>query len=96
MADRRLQVFHALAKRLSVTNTADVLFMTRPAVTCQIKQLEEHFNTRLFARGQGKIALTPKLIRTLSLLDAKEKLCSRLLVAYVAFAGAKLKQLSLN
>lgn len=33
--------------------------MTQPAVTFQIKQLEEHFNTRLFDRGHGHIALTP-------------------------------------
>jgi DNA-binding transcriptional LysR family regulator len=59
MADRRLQVFHAVAKKLSFTKAADVLFMTQPAVTFQIKQLEEHFNTRLFDRGHGQIALTP-------------------------------------
>ena len=59
MADRRLQVFHAVAKQLSFTKAADVLFMTQPAVTFQIKQLEEHFNTRLFDRGHGRIALTP-------------------------------------
>lgn len=33
--------------------------MTQPAVTFQIKQLEEHFNTRLFERGHGRISLTP-------------------------------------
>jgi DNA-binding transcriptional LysR family regulator len=59
MADRRLQVFHAVAKQLSFTKAAEVLFMTQPAVTFQIKQLEEHFNTRLFDRGHGKISLTP-------------------------------------
>ena len=59
MADRRLQVFHAVAKQLSFTKAADVLFMTQPAVTFQIKQLEDHFNTRLFDRGHGKITLTP-------------------------------------
>ncbi|MFA7268677.1 MAG: LysR family transcriptional regulator [Sterolibacterium sp.] len=59
MADRRLQVFYAVAKQLSFTKAADVLFMTQPAVTFQIKQLEEHFNSRLFDRGHGKIALTP-------------------------------------
>ena len=59
MADRRLQVFHAVAKQLSFTKAADLLFMTQPAVTFQIKQLEEHFNTRLFDRGHGKITLTP-------------------------------------
>ena len=37
---------------------AEALFMTQPAVTFQIRQLEEHFNTRLFDRGHGRIALT--------------------------------------
>ena len=59
MADRRLQVFHAVAKHLSFTKAADALFMTQPAVTFQIRQLEEHFNTRLFDRAHGRIALTP-------------------------------------
>ena len=59
MADRRIQVFHAVAKQLSFTKAAEVLFMTQPAVTFQIKQLEEHFNTRLFDRGHGRISLTP-------------------------------------
>ena len=59
MADRRLQVFHAVAKHLSFTKAADALFMTQPAVTFQIKQLEEQFNTRLFERGHGRISLTP-------------------------------------
>ena len=59
MADRRLQVFHAVAKHLSFTKAAEALFMTQPAVTFQIKQLEEYFNTRLFERGHGRIAITP-------------------------------------
>jgi DNA-binding transcriptional LysR family regulator len=59
MADRRLQVFHAVAKQMSFTKAAEVLYMTQPAVTFQIKQLEEHFNARLFERGHGKISLTP-------------------------------------
>ena len=59
MADRRLQVFHAVARQLSFTKAAEVLLMTQPAVTFQIKQLEEHFNTRLFDRGHGRISLTP-------------------------------------
>jgi DNA-binding transcriptional LysR family regulator len=59
MAERRLQVFHAVAKHLSFTKAADALFMTQPAVTFQIRQLEEYFNTRLFDRAQGRITLTP-------------------------------------
>lgn len=59
MADRRLQVFHAVAKLGSFTRAAETLFMTQPAVTFQIKQLEEQFNTRLLDRGHGKVTLTP-------------------------------------
>lgn len=58
MADRRLQVFHAVSRQLSFTKAAEVLFMTQPAVTFQIKQLEEHCNARLFDRGHGKVSLT--------------------------------------
>src|SRR5688500_17154806 len=59
MADRRLQVFYTVARHLSFTKAADQLFMTQPAVTFQVKQLEEQFSSRLFERSHGKIALTP-------------------------------------
>lgn len=59
MADRRLQVFYTVARQLSFTKAAEQLFMTQPAVTFQVKQLEEHFNARLFERSHGRIALTP-------------------------------------
>ena len=59
MADRRLQVFHAVAKHLSFTRAADALFMSQPAVTFQVKQLEEEHQTRLFERRHGNISLTP-------------------------------------
>ena len=59
MSDRRLQVFHAVARHRSFTKAAESLFMTQPAVTFQIRQLEEHFDTRLFDRAHGRIALTP-------------------------------------
>lgn len=59
MADRRIQVFYTVAKQLSFTKAAELLFMTQPAVTFQVKQFEEHLNTRLFERTHGKISLTP-------------------------------------
>jgi DNA-binding transcriptional LysR family regulator len=58
MADRRLQVFHTVAKLLSFTKAAETLHMTQPAVTFQVRQLEEHFNTRLFDRTHNRISLT--------------------------------------
>ncbi len=59
MADRRLQVFYTVARQLSFTKAAEQLCMTQPAVTFQVKQLEEHFSARLFERSHGKITLTP-------------------------------------
>lgn len=59
MSDRRLQVFHAVARLMSFTRAAEELCMTQPAVTFQVKQLEEQYNTRLFDRSHGRIALTP-------------------------------------
>ncbi len=58
MADRRLKVFLHVAKLLSFTKAAEALHMTQPAVTFQVRQLEEHFKTRLFDRTHNKISLT--------------------------------------
>jgi len=58
MSDRRLQVFHTVASVLSFTKAAEVLHMTQPAVTHQIRQLETDFNTRLFDRKNNRISLT--------------------------------------
>jgi len=58
MADRRLQVFHTVARLLSFTKAAETLHMTQPAVTFQVRQLEEFFNTRLFDRTHNRISLT--------------------------------------
>lgn len=58
MSDRRLQVFHSVARHLSFTKAAEALHMTQPAVTFQVRQLEEQFNTRLFDRTHNRISLT--------------------------------------
>jgi len=86
MADRRLQVFHAVAKHLSFTKAADALFMTQPAVTFQIKQLEEYFNTRLFDRAQGRITLTPAGVMALEYAER--------ILALSAELDARLKDMS--
>lgn len=59
MADRRLQIFLAVARQLNFTRAAETLFMSQPAVTIQIKQLEALYRTQLFERRHGNITLTP-------------------------------------
>ncbi len=58
MSDRRLQVFQAVARMLSFSKAADQLSMTQPAVTFQVRQLEDQFDTRLFNRAHNRVTLT--------------------------------------
>ena len=55
---RYLRYFVAVARERHFTKAAEALFMTQPAVTFQIRQLEQHFDTRLFDRAHGRISLT--------------------------------------
>jgi DNA-binding transcriptional LysR family regulator len=57
--DFRLQVFHAVAQRLNFTRAAKELFITQPAVTRHIHELEQHFKVKLFERNGTRIRLTP-------------------------------------
>ena len=55
----RLRVFRIVAEELSFTRAAERLFLTQPAVTMQIKNLEEDLGLRLFDRTGQRIVLTP-------------------------------------
>ena len=59
MLDFRLQVFYTVAKRLSFTKAAGELFISQPAVTRHIHELEQQFGTTLFERLGNQIRLTP-------------------------------------
>lgn len=54
----RLKVFRAVAERLSFHKAAEDLFLTQPAVTLQIKALENDLGVRLFDRAGSRISLT--------------------------------------
>lgn len=58
MFDFRLQVFHTVARRLNFTKAAEELFITQPAVSKHIQELEQHFKVKLFERNGTKIRLT--------------------------------------
>ncbi|OOQ60508.1 LysR substrate-binding domain-containing protein [Mucilaginibacter pedocola] len=58
MADFRLEVFYTVAKRLSFTKAAAELFITQPAVTKHIRELEEEYKAKLFDRTGNRISLT--------------------------------------
>src|SRR6218665_267086 len=58
MFDFRLQVFHTVATRLNFTRAAEELYITQPAVTRHIHEIEHHFRQRLFERNGTRIKLT--------------------------------------
>ena len=56
--DFRLKVFYAVANRLSFTKAATELFITQPAISKHIQELEEEYKVKLFDRNGSKISLT--------------------------------------
>lgn len=58
MLDFRLQVFQSVAKNLSFTKASNELFITQPAITKHIKELEAEFEVKLFDRVGNKVILT--------------------------------------
>jgi LysR family transcriptional regulator, transcriptional activator of the cysJI operon len=58
MIDYYLRVFLATARTCSFTKAAQSLNITQPAVTHQIRNLEEMFKAKLFLRQRNRITLT--------------------------------------
>ena len=56
--DFRLKVFYTVANRLSFTKAATELFITQPAISKHIQELEEQYKIKLFDRNGSKISLT--------------------------------------
>jgi DNA-binding transcriptional LysR family regulator len=73
----RLVVFRAVAAQLSFRKAAEELYLTQPAVSLQIKALEEEMGVQLFDRAGARIALTE---------------AGKLLLSYSAQASALLSE----
>jgi DNA-binding transcriptional LysR family regulator len=54
----RLKVFRTVAEHLSFRKAAEHLFISQPAVTLQIKALEDDLGVRLFDRAANRVSLT--------------------------------------
>ncbi|MBN9126815.1 MAG: LysR family transcriptional regulator [Nitrosospira sp.] len=55
---RQLKVFESVARNLSFSRAAEELYLTQPAVSMQIKQLEDNINLPLFEQLGRKVYLT--------------------------------------
>ena len=75
MSDFRLKAFYSVAHNLSFTKASQELFVSQPAVTKHVRELESLYGVRLFDRKGNSISLT----------HAGEVLlehCERILAAY--------------
>lgn len=58
MLDFRLKTFLVLSHVLNYTKTAELLYISQPAVSQHIKYLESEYNTKLFLYKDKKLSLT--------------------------------------
>jgi DNA-binding transcriptional LysR family regulator len=56
---RQLKVFESVARHLSFSRAADELHLTQPAVSTQVRKLQDHAGLPLFEQLGKKIHLTP-------------------------------------
>ena len=59
MLSTRHEIFIEVAGNLSFTKAGEILFISQPAISKQIKALEAFYKTNLFERKGGAIRLTP-------------------------------------
>ncbi len=59
MENFRLKVFRSVCEQLSFRRAAEELHLSQPAITQQVKALEDELGTRLFDRTGGRVVLTP-------------------------------------
>lgn len=92
----RLVVFRAVAQHLSFSRAAEQLLLTQPAVTQQIKALEEQFGVPLFHRAGGRISLTPAGAALLPFAEQSKTLSEQALAAVAAVHGQPTGNLNLG
>ncbi len=77
MTIRHLKIFVCVAKHLSMTKTAEELFIAQPAVSTTISEIEKNYNIKLFERINKRLFLTDEgqmlLIKAQSVLTAFEE-----------------------
>lgn len=63
MDDFRLKVFIAAARTLSFTRAAEQLYISQPAVSKHVGELESRYKVQLFTRRGSRLELTDRGVR---------------------------------
>ena len=96
MGNFRLKVFRAVAKHLNFRRAAEELCLTQPAVTLQIKALEQDLGVQLFDRSGAHITLTPAGAMLLKYAGKIEKLEAATLAALAPFSEGQRGELRIG
>lgn len=92
----RVLVFRAVAEQLSFRKAAEELYLTQPAVSLQIKALEEELGVQVFDRTGAQITLTPAGKLLLRYAKQVNSLLLRVERDIVALTGDRAGQLALG
>lgn len=85
----RLTVFRKVAEQLSFRKAAEELYLTQPAVSLQIKALEEDLGVALFDRSASQIKLTAASKALLKYAEQSYHLLHEARHALAAFSGTQ-------
>ena len=54
MTLRHFRIFAAVYREMSITKAAEKLYMTQPSVSLAVREMEEHYQVRLFTDMQDR------------------------------------------
>ncbi len=92
----KLKVFRVVADTLNLRRAADELHLTQPAVTSQIKTLEESLGIALFDRVGRTISLTPAGVTLLQYARQIEAMTNEALASLATFGGQEGVELNIG
>lgn len=93
MENFRLKVFRTVARVLNFRKASEELFITQPAVTQQVKALEEELGTSLFDRTNGKVTLTESGVVLFGYAEKLKALVDEAAQAVAEVSGTRMDEL---
>jgi DNA-binding transcriptional LysR family regulator len=92
----RIRVFRAVAHHLNFSRAAEELLLTQPAVTQQVKALEDELGVPLFDRSGGRITLTAGGKVFLPLADQMKEISDQAFAAVAETSGEQAGELAVG
>jgi len=90
---RQLKVFESVARHLSYSRAAEELHLTQPAVSTQVRKLEDHAGLALFEQLGKKVHLTPagaQMLQCSREIIQKFKEAEEIMAQYKGVSGGRL------